>query len=74
MKQPSKIPSKILIINIFGIGDVLFTTPLISNIKKSAPKTSIHYLCNKRSQAVLQNNTKIDKIFVYERDEFYDIY
>ncbi|VAW11819.1 hypothetical protein MNBD_BACTEROID05-441 [hydrothermal vent metagenome] len=74
MKQPSRIPSKILIINIFGIGDVIFTTPLISNIKRFSPDTSIHYLCNKRSQAVLQNNSHIDKIFIYERDDFYADY
>ena len=32
-----KTPKKILLINIFGIGDVLFTTPLISNLKQKFP-------------------------------------
>ncbi len=61
---------KILIINIFGIGDVLFTTPMISNIKKYIPDVSIGYVCNKRAADALKNNPKIDKIFVYEKDDF----
>lgn len=62
--------NKILVINIFGIGDVLFTTPLVSNLKESFPKAKIGYLCNRRSVTVLENNPHIDKVFIYERDEF----
>ena len=61
---------KILIINTFGIGDVLFTTPLISNVKRAYPSTIIHYLTNPRSSDVLKHNPKIEKIFIYERDAF----
>lgn len=62
--------NKFLIINPFGIGDVLFTTPLIDNIKADVPESSVSYLCNKRAKAVVENNPLIDKIFVYERDDF----
>ena len=55
---------KILIINTFGIGDVLFTTPLISNVKRAYPSTIIHYLTNPRSSDVLKHNPKIEKIFI----------
>jgi lipopolysaccharide heptosyltransferase II len=65
---------KILIINPFGIGDVLFTTPLISNIKRAYPQASIHYLTNPRSSDVLKNNSKIEKILIYERDAFLAVY
>jgi len=61
---------KILIINIFGIGDVLFTTPLIENLKSFNPNFSIGYLCNRRTESILKRNPKIDNVFVYERDEF----
>ena len=63
-------PKKILIINIFGIGDVLFTYPLISNIKKHDSSMQIGYLCNIRTVEMLQGNKDIDKIFVYEKDEY----
>ncbi|HOW35786.1 MAG TPA: glycosyltransferase family 9 protein [Candidatus Omnitrophota bacterium] len=65
---------KILIVNIFGIGDVLFTTPLVSNIKSNFTDVFIGYVCNARAAAVLADNPKIDKIFIYERDEFNTLY
>jgi len=67
-------PEKVLIINIFGIGDVLFTTPLISNLKANDPDIIIGYLCNRRTVCVLESNPKIDNIFVYERDELMEVY
>ncbi len=63
-------PKKILVINIFGIGDVLFTTPLLANLKRAFPQTQIGYLCNRRSSVVLEHNPRIDKTFFYDRDEF----
>ncbi len=65
---------RILIINIFGIGDVLFTTPLISNIKRKFPKSFIGYLCNKRTQPFLKHHPRIDRIFVYEKDDYRQIF
>ena len=67
-------PQKILIINPFGIGDVLFTTPLISNIKAHWPSAGVGYLANARSAPILALNPKIDKVFIYERDEFNAVY
>ncbi|MBU1863260.1 MAG: glycosyltransferase family 9 protein [Candidatus Omnitrophica bacterium] len=61
---------KILIVNPFGIGDVLFSTPLIRNVKKWDPEAQILYLCNKRVAPLLTNHPLIDKIFIYERDDF----
>ncbi len=63
-------PRKILFINIFGIGDVLFTTPLIANIKACWPDVRIGYICNSRAHPVLKHNPYINKIFIYDRDEF----
>ncbi len=65
---------KILVVNIFGIGDVLFTTPLLANLKRQFPDVSIGYLANRRSAAVIENNPHIDRVFVYERDEFKNLY
>ena len=61
---------KILIINPYGIGDVLFTTPIISNLRMAYPKASIAYLANRRTADFLRFNPDISHVFVYERDEF----
>jgi len=59
-----------LVINPFGIGDVLFSTPLLRNIKDNYPESEIYYLCNKKTGPVIKNNPLIKKAFIYERDDF----
>ncbi|MBF0479703.1 MAG: glycosyltransferase family 9 protein [Candidatus Omnitrophica bacterium] len=68
-----KIPNKILLINIFGIGDVLFTTPLIANLKKADPQVQIGYLCNHRAEPILRSDPYVNKVFIYDRDEFHAV-
>lgn len=60
----------ILIVNPFGIGDCLFTTPLIHSIKENFPEEKLGFLCNKRTSELIKNNPFVDKLFIYERDEF----
>ena len=67
-------PKKILIINTFGIGDVLFTTPLVEELRRNSSTTFIGYLANRRTAPLLQLNPRIDKVFIYERDEFLALY
>lgn len=61
---------KILIINPFGIGDVLFTTPIIHTLKDSYPGLNLGYLCNQRTADILKSNPYVDFVFIYDRDEF----
>lgn len=61
---------KILIVNPFGIGDVIFSTPLIEILKDKYPDCVIGYICNKRAYEVMRSNPKIDKFFIYEKDDF----
>ena len=67
-------PQRILIINPFGIGDVLFTTPLICNLKYHFPESFIGYVANQRTAAFLVDYPKVNQVFVYERDEFNRLY
>ncbi len=61
---------RILIINPFGIGDVLFSTPLTSAIKGKYPGSYISYICNIRTKEILETNPGVDEVFVFERDEY----
>ena len=63
---------KILIINPFGIGDVVFSTPLIEILKNRFPGSFIGYLCNRRVSELIATNPKLDTVFVYEKDEYRD--
>lgn len=60
----------ILIVNPFGIGDCLFSTPLIHTLKEKFPHNKLGYLCNKRTEPLLKNNLLIDRVFTYERDDY----
>lgn len=62
-------PRRILIVNPFGIGDVLFTSPLIRAVREAFPTSTVGYLCNRRTERILISNPHLNKCFVYEKDE-----
>ncbi|MBI3088494.1 MAG: hypothetical protein HYY91_06420 [Candidatus Omnitrophica bacterium] len=62
-------PRRILIVNPFGIGDVLFSTPLVRAVRRACPEAYVAYLCNRRTQEILRRNTHLDELFIYEKDE-----
>ena len=64
-----KAVKNILIINPFGIGDVLFTMPLIEALNARIEGSRIGFLCNRRTEPLLKANPKIERVFVYEKDE-----
>ncbi len=65
---------KILIVNNFGIGDVLFSTPLVSALQLSDPGALVSYICNPRTADFLRQDPRINKVFVYDRDAFVAVY
>ena len=60
--------------NPFGIGDVLFSTPVIENVKAGYPGVFIGYLCNARTAPMFKNNHKVDKVFIYEKDDWRNLW
>lgn len=64
----------ILIVNPFGIGDVLFSTALIEAIGRLVEGCHIGFLCNRRTEALLRNNPLVDWIFVFEKDEYRNLW
>ena len=67
-------PLRILIVNPFGIGDVLFSTPLIRAVHHAFPTSRIGYLCNRRTERILRENPFLDDVFVYEKDEMVNLW
>jgi ADP-heptose:LPS heptosyltransferase len=63
-------PSKILFINPYGVGDVLFTTPVLSLVKKYFPQSVIGYLCNERTKVILEASPMVNSLFVFEKDQY----
>ncbi|MDD2752627.1 MAG: glycosyltransferase family 9 protein [Candidatus Omnitrophica bacterium] len=65
---------RILIINPFGIGDCLFTAPVIKNLKINYPESFIGYWCNERVKDLLKNIPGIDRIFALSRGDLKKIF
>jgi lipopolysaccharide heptosyltransferase II len=66
--------TRILIVNPFGIGDVLFARPLIAALKQRYPGVSISCIGNARTQPLLAADPQLDRVFSYERDDFMAVY
>ena len=65
---------KFLIINPFGIGDLLFTTPFIRALKKEWPDCLIGYWCNERARTILKGNFNVDIIIGISRGDIKRVY
>jgi lipopolysaccharide heptosyltransferase II len=72
VKRVNKI-KKILIVNPFGVGDLLFSTPLIKNLKDYYPNSQITVLTAKRSAPVLENNPYVDEVIGFNRGDFKEL-
>lgn len=64
------IPNRILVIKLDHIGDVLLSTPVFSNLKKTYPNVEIHTLTGKWSQVILENNPNVMQVIEYNSPTF----
>ncbi len=58
-----------VIFNPYGIGDVLFSLPVVSALKTELGSEHITFICNRRSAQVIENHPHIDKVIIYEKSE-----
>ena len=58
---------KILLLKFRNIGDVLLTTPLISNLKDFYPGAQIDIAVNRGTESMLTLNPNINKVIIYDR-------
>lgn len=60
---------KILIIQTAFIGDVVLATALTEKLHDYFPDTSIHFLVRKGNEGLLQNNTTINEVLIWNKKE-----
>jgi ADP-heptose:LPS heptosyltransferase len=61
------LPTKILLIRLRLIGDVIFTTPAIRAVRRTFPDASITYLVEEHAAAVVRDNPHLDRVMVIDR-------
>ena len=62
--------SRYLVVNPFGIGDVLFSMPLVENLRASDPACRIGFVANERTAGLVRLHRSIDRTFIFDRDRF----
>ena len=60
-------PTKILLIRLRLIGDVVFTTPLIGALKRTFPEAHLTYLVEREAAPIVAHNPHIDELIVVEK-------
>ena len=61
---------RILVANPFGIGDVLFSLPLVRALRQAQPDSFLGYLCNRRTEELVAHWPELDWRLTFEKDEF----
>lgn len=65
-KDNIPVGTKILIINLDAMGDVLMTTAQLQGIKRKFPESTIYWITLKNAAPLLINNPLVDHIFIYD--------
>ncbi len=65
----TKIGTKILIISLDALGNVLDNTPILYAIKRKFPVSTIFWITMPGADKILQNNPFIDKVFVWNDEQ-----
>ena len=65
-------PQNILLIKMLGIGDVVWTTPLLSNLRQGFPHARISFLCRSFCTPVLANNPELDEVISFDPGSLID--
>ena len=67
-KDNVPIGTKILIINLDAMGDVLMTTAQLPAIKRKFPDSTIYWVTLKIAAPLLYHNQVIDRVFSYDTE------
>ena len=70
MPPETKRTPRILVVNPFGIGDVIFSMTVAEEIRRAFPEALIGFVCNERTQGLVRLNTSIDQTYVFNRGRF----
>ena len=68
--DPQPHGTKILIVNLEAMGNVLVTTTLLPVIKRKYPKSTIYWITLKNAAPLLENNPYIERVYVWSPENW----
>src|SRR3990167_7037749 len=64
---------RVLIVQPYGLGDALFTTPLLRALRTLPSGESVDLLLGSRTEAIFRNNPHVDQIFTLDKDRWHSL-
>ncbi len=61
-------PKKILIMRLDRLGDVVLSTPVITNLRAAFPQAYIAFMCRPPAKDAVEGNPELDEVIVYDKD------
>jgi lipopolysaccharide heptosyltransferase I len=61
--------SKILIVKLGSIGDVVHSLPLLNSLRRHLPNARLYWVVEPPAAALLINHKALDKLFIFSRDK-----
>lgn len=68
MNKAVRDAGRILVIDLLYLGDLLFATPLIRNLRKNHPQARIDMIVNANFFAIIEDNPYLDNVYAYDKD------
>ena len=66
---PKEKISKILVIKLRAIGDVLLSTVVLKNLRHNFPHVKIDFLTEPPSKEIIEGNPYVDELIIFEREK-----
>ena len=61
--------SKILVVRLSSIGDIILTTPLLRSLKTAWPDAHVTYLIKKQYEELLNHSPYVDELIAFDKNE-----
>jgi len=68
--EPMPYGTKVLVVNLEAMGNVLVTTTLLPAIKRKYPRSTVYWITLKNAAPLLLNNQYIGKVFLWEPENW----
>ena len=68
--EPDPIGTKILIVNLDAMGNVLVTTSILPGLKRKYPQSSIYWITLKNAAPLLQHNPFLDRVYLWDPENW----
>jgi len=68
MEREVKNANRIVVVDLLYLGDLIFATPFIKNLRDCYPEARIDFVANANFAAVIEDNPHLDNVYSYDKN------